>query len=529
MTGRIIISLVLLAVVALSFSGCAGQRVQPETGELVRLWDEPSSLDPHLARDADSAVILVEVFGGLLTMDTNLKVVPDLAESWTVSPDGRTYTFSLRRDARFHNGKPVTADDVKWSLERPADPKTQSATVDTYLGDIVGVREKLRGEASEVTGIKVIDASTVAITIDSPKTYFISKLTYPTAFILDRENVESGPQWFKTPNGTGPFKLKEYVPGNRIILEANTRYHLGQPTLKRVRFLLSGGQPMIMYENNEIYITGVELADLKRLRNSTSPLKEELHRGPPGFQLSYLGMNVVLPPFDDVKVRQALAHAIPKDAIATKILEDLVVPAYGILPPGFPGYNPGLKGLRYDLAEAKKLLAESRYGPDPRNLPRITLTVPGSLGAIVGVDLQAILATWRDSLGINVEIRQMEFATFLTQLNVHRLQMYALAWIADYPDPQNFLDLLFHSHSLNNETGYVNPEVDRLLEAARAERDEQTRFRLYQQAEQIIANEVPVIPLWHASEGYVLVKPFVKDYLLLPLIVPKYRYTAIVK
>ena len=121
----------------------------------------------------------------------------------------------------------------------------------------------------------------------------------------------------------------------------------------------------------------------------------------------------------------------------------------------------------------------------------------------------------------------MEFASFLNQLNAHRLQMYALAWIADYPDPQNFLDLLFHSQSLNNETGYINPEVDRLLEAARAKRDEATRFSLYQQAEQIIASEVPVIPLWHGGEGYVLIKPFVKDYLLLPLIVPRYRYTSV--
>ncbi|MDP3880491.1 MAG: ABC transporter substrate-binding protein, partial [Dehalococcoidales bacterium] len=277
MTGRIILS-IFLTVLILSFPGCGRPQVQPDPDELVRLWDEPSTLDPHLARDADSAVILVEIFGGLVTLDTDLKIVPDLAESWTISPDGRTYTFSLQRDASFHDGKPVTADDVKWSLERPADPRTQSTTVDTYLGDIVGVRERLRGETSEVAGIKVIDDYTVAITIDAPKAYFISKLTYPTAFILDRDNVESGPQWFKTANGTGPFRLKEYVPGNRIILESNTSYHLGPPILKRIRFLLSGGQPMVMYENNEIYITGVELADLKRLLDPASPLKDELHR-----------------------------------------------------------------------------------------------------------------------------------------------------------------------------------------------------------------------------------------------------------
>lgn len=519
MRKRIWLSIVL--ILAVLVIGCGQKAPETTGGEFVRLWSDPPTLDPHLAGDVDSSVIILEIFGGLVTLDRDLKVIPDIAESWEISPDGKTYTFTLKNDVVFHDGKKVTAADVKWSIERAADPKLQSTTVDTYLGDIVGIREKLKGASAEVSGVKVINDRTVEITIDAPKAYFLAKLTYPTAFVLDKENVALGPDWFKTPNGTGPFKLKEYAPGQLIVIERNDRYHLGPPKLDSVRFLLAGGEPMVMYENNEIFITGVGLDDLERVKDPASPLNKELRRSPAGFQTSYLGLNVTLPPFDDPKVRQALAHAINREEIAEKVLNNLVKSAYGILPPGFPGYNPELKGLQYDLAKAKELLAQSKYGT---NLPRITLTVPGQLGTAVGPDLEAILATWRDSLGINIEIQQVEFATFLRDLRDYRLQMYVIAWVADYPDPQNFLDLLFHSQSINNETRYNNAEVDRLLQEARVEQNETTRFSLYRQAEQIIINDSPVIPMWHPGEGYVLIKPRVKDYFLLPAIVPKYRY-----
>ena len=168
MLRKVFLSVLLVLIILVS--GC-GPRAEYKGGELVRLWDDPPTLDPHLASDVTAATIIVELFGGLVTLDRNLKVVPDLAEKWKISPDGKTYTFYLRRDAKFHDGKLVTAEDVKWSLERAADPNTQSPTVDTYLGDIVGVREKLKGETKEMTGVKVIDDRTVEITIDAPKAY----------------------------------------------------------------------------------------------------------------------------------------------------------------------------------------------------------------------------------------------------------------------------------------------------------------------------------------------------------------------
>lgn len=501
---------------------------KPQDGELVQLWNDPPTLDPHLTTDATSAAIIVEVFGGLVTINRDLDVVPDLAEDWEVSQDGLTYTFFLRQDARFHDGEPVTAHDVKWSLERAADPRTAAPGVDQYLGDIVGVKAKLRREVTEVSGIEVLDDYTLRITIDAPKAYFIAKLTYPAAFVLDQENVESGGRnWPRSPNATGPFKLAEYVPGERLVLERNKFYHLGPPYLNRVRFLLAGGTAMLMYENDEIDVTGVGLADLDRVLNPEHPLYKELVKAPPSFSTSYIGLNVTQPPLDDVRVRQALNYAIDKSQIAELVLAELVVPAQGVLPPGFPAYNSNLTSYQYDPQKARQLLRQSKYGDDPENLPRLVITTAGAFGSAPPLDLEVILEMWRQNLGITVEVQQVEWATFLQDLQRRRFQMFSLAWIADYLDPENFLDMLFYSESSNNHTGYSNREVDALLEQARVESNGATRTGLYQQVEQMILDDAPWVPLWYQGERYRLIKPEVKDYFVAPLVIPYLRYIYI--
>ncbi len=503
-----------------------GSRI--DGGTLVRLGTDPPTLDPHMTTDATSATYIVEVFGGLVTIDQDLNIVPDLAESMPeVSPDGRVYTFRIRRDAKFHDGKPVMAQDFKWSIERVANPLTGSPVVDQYLGDIVGVKERLAADATEVTGVRVIDDRTLEITIDAPKTYFLAKLTYPTAFVLDRENVETGRRWFRTPNGTGPFKLAEYVSGERLTLSRNENYHLGPPFLEKARFILSGGTGMLMYENDEIQITGVGVADLDRVLDLTNSLNAQLQKAPPSFSTDYIGMNVDRPPFkDDPKLRQALNYAIDKQVIARDVLAGLVVPATGILPPEFPGYTSDIRGYDYDPVKAAQLLKESNYGAaiERGDAPPIIMTTAGSFGSSVGLDLEVILEMWRQTLGIEVEVLQTEFATYLQDLNKRRFEMFQIGWIADYPDPENFLDILFHSESGNNHTGYSNPEVDRLLEQARTEPIEDVRFELYNRAERLILQDAPWIPLWYSGDRFVLVKPYVHDYQLTPLIIPRLRF-----
>ncbi|HIL32158.1 MAG TPA: peptide ABC transporter substrate-binding protein [Dehalococcoidia bacterium] len=493
-------------------------------GTFLRLGVDPPTLDPHLNTDASSALYAVEIFGGLMTIDQNLAIVGDLAEGWDVSPDGTTTTFRLRPEATFHNGRPVTATDIKWSLERAANPITESFNAAVFLSDIVGVDDKLTGLANNISGVQIINDHTITITTDAPKAYFLSKLTYPVSFVLDRENVAIGPSWILEPNGTGPFKMTEYRPGEVLRLTRFDDYHLEPAKLDEVEFLLSGGNSMLMYENDEIHVTGIGLSSLQGVQDPSNPLSSEVVTAPPQFDVDYFGLNTTEPPFDDIKVRQAFNYAIDRQTLATTLLQDLVVPAAGILPPGFPGYNPDLVGYNYDPDKARQLIQESKYG-DTGELPRITLTVPGSFGAAISPSIEAMLAMWEENLGVEISILQTEWAIFLQDLHQNRFQMFGgLGWIADYPDPENFLDVLFHSESTNNQSEYTNRQLDRLLELARVEQDEAVRFDLYHQSEEIIVDDAPWIPLWHSNGGYLLVKPEVSDYFLFPLIIPKYRY-----
>ena len=487
----------------------APAKASPESarpgGELRLTGAPPATLDPALVQDSFSSTYIVEIFSGLVTLDRNLDVAPDLAERWEVSPDGRTYTFYLRRDAKFHNGRPVMAADFKYSLERACSPGLASPVAATYLGDIEGALAVIRGQAKEISGVQVLDDYRLSLTIDAPKAYFLSKLTYPTAFVVDRTNVESGARWTERPNGTGPFRLVQRDQ-QRIVLERNEHYCRGPARLQRVVFVLSGGLPSAMYENGQLDIIEVGLIDLERVQDPNNPLNREL-TVVPRFDVQYLGMNTRMAPFDDVKVRQAFAHAIDRQRLANTVWRKAVVAAEGVLPPGFPGYSEDLRGLAFDPALARQRLQESKY-KDAADLPEIVLHTSGS-GGTLSPTVEAIVAMLRTNLGVDVKVVQTPWERFLTDLNEQRYPFFTTGWIADYPDPQNFLDILFHSGSGDNHTGYANPQVDRLLEQARLEPDEAQRMRLYQQAEALIVEEAPWVPLWHGRD-YILTKPYVK-------------------
>ena len=402
----------------------------------------------------------------------------------------------------------------------------KSVNAQNYLGDIEGVSEKLAGSATEVSGVRVVDDRTVEFTIDAPKAYFLAKLSYPTAFVLDRNQVTGDGSWLEQPNGTGPFRLGTYDVGELIVLERNELYHLGPPHIESVHMILSGGSAMIMYENDEIHLTGVGLDDLPRLLNPEDELHDELKRSPQDFDVFYLGMNVNMPPFDDVNVRRALNHAVDLQTIADVVLDGRVSPARGVIPPGFPSYTPNLRSYDFNPDLARELMESSSYADAWKSdsLPRITLSLSGSFGAAVPPYLEVIIEQWNQELGIQVDIQQTEWATYLEDVKDAKYQLFSIGWIADYPDPENFLDILFHSESANNNTRYSNPEVDRLLEEARTERDKTRRFQIYNQAEQIVLDEAPWVWTWFSGEGYALIKPEVSDYYLLQMSIPKYRY-----
>jgi len=493
-------------------------------GTFRRIWADPPTLDPSLVTDTTSAGVVVEIFSGLVAFNSDLDLIPDIAERWDVSSDGQTYTFHLRTDAKFHDGKPVTAHDFKWSIERSANPDTGSPVADTYLNDIIGIEDVLNGDKANISGIRVIDDHTLQIEIDAPKAYFLAKMSYPTAYVMDRENIETGGRtWTDSPNGTGPFRLKEYLVGERIVLERSDNYYRNPAKIDMILMNLAGGQSMAMYENDEIDITGVGIFDLERVLDPNEDLNRELVVAPPDFSVSYIGFNTSMKPFDDKLFRQSLNHAIDKNLIAKDVLSSMVLPAYGPLPPGFPGHNENLTGLTFDPDLARKLLSQSDYPSLSDKDKRIVITVPGT-GGTIGLDLEVIIEMWRQELGVEVEIQQVEWATYLADLNESKFQAFAgLGWQADYPDPQDFVDILFHSESSNNHGKYANPKVDSILEDARIEPDIMKRIDLYRNAEQLIVDDAAWVPLWYPSEGYVLIKDYVKGFEVTPMIVPKLK------
>ena len=506
-------------------NNCSSEQLADNT--LNILYSDPPTLDPHIAQDSTSASIILELYSGLVTLGTDLQIAPDLAESWTISDDGMKYTFTLRDNAKFHDGKKITASDFLWSFNRAANPSTTSTTAEDYLGDIIGVSDVISGKTDTISGIKMIDNQTIEINIDAPKAYFLAKLTYPAAFVLDKQNL-SDPNWIEKPNGSGPFTLDEYLVGEKLVLKRNDNWHKNIAKLDYVSMNLAGGSAMAMYENCEIDITGVGTSDIERVLDPSNSLNKDVVVAPLDFSQYYIGFNLNEPPFDDIHFRQALAYSINKELIASEVLSDLVKPAYGILPPGFPGYNENVTGFKFDEDSAKDALAKSKYS-DITTLPRLILSVPGT-GGSAGLDIEVILEMWKQTLGIDVEIQQLEWATFLQMLNKKELQFFSgLGWVADYPDPENFLDVNFHSSKSTNHNNYSNPEVDNLLELARVEADVSMRLDLYNKAEKIIVNESPWIPLWFPGDQYVLINQRIKNYKLTPMSIPKYSLIEIVE
>jgi oligopeptide transport system substrate-binding protein len=531
----VLVSIVLLCVMPLT--GCHGQVSSTETpatsetepshttasvteqpsakqGGILKLYGvDPMTLDPAVSGEMTSHAYVAQIFSGLVKLGDDLEPAPDIAEKWEVSADGCTYTFYLRRDVTFHDGRAVTAGDFKYSLERACDPATGSRTAGPYLGDIVGVQDVLAGKASEISGVRVIGDYTLEITIDAPRSYFLSKMTYPTACVVDKYNVERGGEWWRSPNGTGPFKLEQWLEEELLVLERNDNYYGDRANLDGVEFQLWSGVPMRMYETGDIDVTGVSVSYIDRVTDTAGPFHDQLQKVP---ELSYyyIGFNSTGPPFDDLNVRKAFAMAIDKEKIVSLVYRDLVQSADGILPPGIPGYNEDLDGLEFDPESARELIAASNYG-DVASLPPITITTSGYGGSIPGY-LSAVIQEWRDNLGVEVTVRVLEPERYIYHLIEEKDEMFDMGWVADYPHPQDFLEVLFYTGVENNFAEYSNPEIDALLDRAAVETDSELSLEMYRQIEQMLVDDAACLPLWFGM-NYILVKPHVKGYELNPM------------
>ncbi len=506
----------LLAVVIIAstlvLSGC-DVLPTPAVKVLNLAGNEPITLDPAISGEASSHQFITQLFSGLMRLDDDLNPVPDIAESYEISPDGRTYTFKLKENAKFQDGKGVKAGDFKYSWERACFPETGSGTAVTYLGDVVGVLEMLSGKVSALSGVRVVSDYILEVTIDAPKSYFLSKLTYPTTFVVDKSNVERGGEWWRKPNGTGPFKLKDWQERKTIVLEKNSLYYGTQAKVDSVVFQFYAGVPIDLYETGRVDAADVYASYIDKASDKTGPFLSDL-KTEPELSFYYIGFNASKPPFDDPDIRQAFSTAIDKEKLVSIIFHNTVKPAYGILPPGIPGYNPNLEGLKFDVSKARELIAKSKYG-DVSKLPPITITTSG-YGGLISSDLEATIAELRQNLGVEIMVRQLEPERFIYNLKDELDEMYDMGWIADYPHPQDFLDILFRSGADYNYGEYSNSTVDNLLVEAASTKDSAASLAIYRDIEQKLVSDAACLPLWF-GENYYLVKPYVSGFKVNPL------------
>jgi oligopeptide transport system substrate-binding protein len=295
--------------------------------------------------------------------------------------------------------------------------------------------------------------------------------------------------------------------------------------LASVNYELWAGVPMRMYEMGQIDVTDVSLPYIDQVTDKSGPYYTQLMTVPE-LSFYYIEFNCTKPPFDDVNVRRAFSMAIDKEKLVSLVYKDTMQKADGILPPDIPGYNSQLKGLEFNPQQALELIRASQYG-DVSKLPTVTITTAGYGGAISSY-LEAIVNEWRQNLGVEVTVRQIDPERFLYHMEDELDEMYDTGWIADYPHPQDFLETLFASNAQNNYGGYSNLEVDALLEKADVEPDSAKSLTVYQQAEQILVDDAACLPLWF-GKNYVLVKPNVKGYNPTAMGYPKLNEVSISK
>jgi len=472
------------------------------------------TLDPALVRDANSSLLTHQLFRGLVRLDTNLDAVPDLAERIAVGDDGLTYTFTLRPGLTFHNGTALDAEAVRYSLERATDPALAgddgaSLPGATYLGDILGAADKLAGRSPTLAGLRILDARTIEIRLGAPNIPFLMKLSYPVAAIVDAATVRAGgADWARAPNGSGPFRLTRLTDG-QIELGRFERFYAGAPLLERVTFLYgeAAGSPMNLYEAGKIDSTRVPLSSTDRVLAANSPLHAEL-TVTQGLSLTYIGFNVTRPPYDDPATRRAFSQAVDRERLITVGLDGKATLAGGIVPATMPGGPWDGRVLPHDLDAARAALAARPGGAGSVGGARIY-----GAGGQLAVGLRKVYA--RD-LGVALEAIDVPWPTYLAGLSARDYPAFELTWVADYPDPENFLALLFGTGSGENHTGYSNPAVDTLLSAAAGERDPTRRRDLYIQAQQLILDDAVVIPCYYSTD-YTLIKPYVRGLAITPL------------
>ena len=506
----------LLAAGAALAAGCGHKDGAASRGASnvfrVPVINAPTTFDPAMVEDGPTIDVLQQVFEGLVQWSPDNKVVPCLAEKWDVSPDGLTYTFHLRPKVKFQDGSPVSASDVLYSMTRALNPKLGSPVALNYLGDIAGAKELNAGKAADLKGVKVLDPMTVAITITKPKAYWIYTLTYPTGYVVSKAEAKTDAALTAEDDakgaGTGAFRVTSYARDVKVILAANPTYWEGAPKIAGIErpVVVDAGTRHDMYVKGDIDILQYESPGDFESDSKDAALKDQARLFPRAATF-YLGLNQqAFPAFKDVRVRQALAYAIDKNKIVSVVFGGKRDVAEDILAKGIPGFDPAFKGLPYDPAKAKQLLAAAGH-PGGAGIPPIPLTYRGSLPDLAKT-VDQIRQMWAETLGLKIESRVSEYGAMLHQNDKNALECYHIRWAADYLDPQDYYSVLLRTGSAENHVVYSDAKFDALCDAADVSQNPAQRRALYRRAARIAADEVPMIPLYY-QQDVELIKPYV--------------------
>ncbi len=479
----------------------------------LRLNSNPTTLDPALITDVQGGGIAAKLYNGLVRFDEDLKLVPDIARSWSLSADQRTYTFLLRNNVRFSNGRTVNADDVRYSFERVLTPATK-APLTWVLDKIEGADDYISGKSAKVSGIRVVNDHTLVLRLKRPFGPFLSLLSMVTAYVVPREEVERLGQDFGThPQGTGPFVLSEWKHGQDLVLESRENYFEGRSKLKGIvyRVIPEDLTAVLEFETGRLDVLLVPSAEYRHF--TTDPAWRDLVFGIPGLNSYYLGLNCTRPPFNDPRVRRAMNMAIDREHILNTVFEKRGVLAAGPVPPGLwkNSTAPSARGYSYDPGKAKALISQA-----------------GATGAVIKIyisadpevlDIVGVIQSYLAAAGLKAEITQLDWSAFKHAVNKGEPDAFWLSWWADYPDPENFLFPLFHSSSVGpsgNRTRLIDKDLDRIIETAQRTTEETKRYRLYQEAEDRIVQNAPWVFMWHRAD-YFVIQPWVKDFKIYPI------------
>ncbi|MFG1932192.1 ABC transporter substrate-binding protein [Mycobacterium sp. NPDC048908] len=474
---RVLTALGIVVWVVAALTGCStGSRVDlgdDSAGNLVAaIAGEPDQLDPQKTSAYFSFEVLENVFDTLVAPDANLEMRPALAESWDVSPDQLAWTFHLRRGVTFHDGSPFTADDVVYSYRRIIDQKLANAD-----------------KFSAVTGVTALDPVTVRITLKQPTPNLLTNLGgFKGVAIVQRRNVESG-QIATHPVGTGPFAFVSQKSGDSITLKANPTYWAGAPKVSGItfRFISEASTALSALQAGEVdWTDSIPPQRVTALKDDDSITLAAT----PSNDYWYLALNEARPPWNDVRVRQAIAYAIDRDAIVQTTSYGTAVANQLAIPKGNPWYTR-YDRYRYDINTAKSLMTEA--GADPKSLDMLVTTeYPETVTAA------QVIADNLAPLGITVNIRTVDFATWLDEQNNGHFDMLMMGWLGNI-DPDDFYYAQHHTDGSSNAQKFSNPEVDRLLDAGRVETNRDARAADYAKAATIIADQVSYLYLYNPS------------------------------